>query len=380
MSKSTLKNRYLKDTVSEFLEKKMVFIGGPRQVGKTTLCLRFLDPPKVINPNYLNWDDLADRKNLRGGLLPTGPLVVLDEIHKFKDWRSLVKGFYDKKKDVQKFLVTGSARLDYYRRGGDSLLGRYRYLRLHPLSVSELGATSKDDLATLIRFGGFPEPFFAASEREWRLWARERLYRIIRDDVRDLELVRDISGIEMLAESLSDRIGSPLSVNNLAQDLQVNFRTAESWVSILERIYFCFRIAPYGAPKIKAVKKEQKLYLWDWSTVTSDGARFENLVASHLLKYCHFREDAFGEKMELRFLRDFDKREIDFVVLRDKKPIFAVECKTGEKQVSPAIRYFKARTNIPLFYQVHLGEKSSEPEAGIRILPFIEFCREANLV
>ena len=122
--------------------------------------------------------------------------------------------------------------------------------------MTELGISSIDDLQTLIRFGGFPEPFFAASEREWRLWARERLYRIVRDDVRDLELVRDISGIEMLADSLSDRIGSPLCVNNLSQDLQVNFRTAESWVSILERIYFCFRIAPFGAPEIKAVKKE----------------------------------------------------------------------------------------------------------------------------
>ncbi|MEY3901066.1 MAG: hypothetical protein RL189_372 [Pseudomonadota bacterium] len=380
MSANVIRNRYLSETVTEFLEKKMVFIGGPRQVGKTTLCLSFLKPPKATNPNYLNWDDLGDRKNLREGLLPTGPLVVLDEIHKFKNWRSLVKGFYDKKKDVQKFLVTGSARLDYYRRGGDSLLGRYRYLRLHPLSVTELGVTSSDDLRSLIRFGGFPDPFFAASDREWRLWSRERLYRIIRDDVRDLELVRDISGIEMLADSLSHRVGSPLSVNNLAQDLQVNFRTAESWVSILERIYFCFRIAPFGAPKIKAVKKEQKLYLWDWSTVNGDGYRFENLVASHLLKFCHFREDAFGEKIELRFLRDFEKREIDFVVLRDKKPIFAVECKTGEKQLSPAIRYFKERANIPLFYQVHLGQRSSEPEAGIRILPFIEFCREANLV
>ncbi|NBX17459.1 MAG: ATP-binding protein [Proteobacteria bacterium] len=358
----------------------MVFIGGPRQVGKTTLCLRFLDPPKESNPNYLNWDDLTDRKTLRDGMLPIGPLVVLDEIHKFKNWRSLVKGFYDKKKDVQKFLVTGSARLDYYRRGGDSLLGRYRYLRLHPLSVSELSISSIDDVRSLIRFGGFPEPFFSSSERDWKLWTRERLYRIIRDDVRDLELVRDLSGIEMLAEALSDRIGSPLSVNNLAQDLQVNFRTAESWISILERLYFCFRIPPYGAPKIKAVKKEQKLYLWDWSTVNGDGAKFENLVASHLLKFCHFREDAHGDKMELRFLRDIEKREIDFVVLRDKKPIFAVECKTGEKQLSPAIKYFKERTSIPMFYQVHLGRKSSEPEGGLRILPFTEFCREADLV
>lgn len=380
MKKLNLKNRYLYETINDFVKKKMVFIGGPRQVGKTTLCLQFLVPPNASNPNYLNWDNIADQKDLRKGLLPDSPLVVLDEIHKFKNWRNLVKGFFDKKKDVQKFLVTGSARLNHYRRGGDSLLGRYRYLRLHPLSVPELGINSLAGVEQLLKYGGFPEPFFAANEREWKLWTRERLYRVIHDDIRDLESVRDISNIELLAESLGERVGSPLSVNNLAQDLQINFRTAEAWISILERIYFCFRIAPYGAPKIKAVKKERKLFLWDWSTIENLGAKFENMVASHLLKYCHFLEDTQGEQMELRFLRDIEKREIDFVILKNKKPLFAVECKTGEKQVSPHIKYFKSRTNIPLFYQVHLGTKSYEPEAGIKILPFIEFCKQAKLV
>jgi predicted AAA+ superfamily ATPase len=185
-------DRYIHGTIFEFLEKKMVFVGGPRQVGKTTMCLSFLDPPSAQHANYLNWDDVGDRKALRDGLLPAGPLVVIDEIHKFKNWRSLVKGFYDKKKDLQKFLITGSARLDYYRRGGDSLLGRYRYLRLHSFSASELNMTSMHDVRTLLRFGGFPEPFFSASDRDLKLWTRERLYRIIRDDVRDLESVRGV--------------------------------------------------------------------------------------------------------------------------------------------------------------------------------------------
>ncbi|MEI8027579.1 MAG: AAA family ATPase [Pseudomonadota bacterium] len=380
MNQYSLKNRYLFKTIDEFIKKKMVFIGGPRQVGKTTLCIQFLSPANVSNPNYLNWDDLSDKRALRTGLLPGGSLVVLDQIHKFKNWRNLIKGFYDKKKDVQKFLVTGSARLDHYRRGGDSLMGRYRYLRLHPLSVSELSIESQSGVEQLLKFGGFPEPFFSANERDWKLWTRERVYRVVHDDLRDLESVRDISSVELLAESLGSRVGSPLSVNNLAEDLQVNFRTAESWISILERIYFCFRIAPYGSPKIKAVKKEKKLFLWDWSTVEDSGAKFENMVASHLLKYCHFLEDTQGEAMELRFLRDVERREIDFVVLKNKKPLFAVECKTGEKSVSPHIRYFKSRTSIPLFYQVHLGKNSYEPETGIKIMPFIEFCKDAGLV
>jgi predicted AAA+ superfamily ATPase len=380
VAKYTLKNRYLCDVIDEFVEKKMVFIGGPRQVGKTTLCLQFLSPSNVENANYLNWDNVSDQRELRKGMLPGGPLVVLDEIHKFKNWRNLIKGFYDKKKNVQKSLVTGSARLDHYRRGGDSLLGRYRYLRLHPLSVPELRIDSQSGVEQLLKFGGFPEPFFSANERDWKLWTRERVYRVVRDDLRDLENVRDISSVALLADLLGERVGSPLSVNNLAQDLQVNFRTAESWVSMLERLYFCFRIPPYGAPKIKAVKKERKLFLWDWSTVEEPGAKFENMVASHLLKYCHFMEDTQGELMDLRFLRDVEKREVDFVVLKNKKPLFAVECKTGEKSVSPNIKYFKSRTTIPLFYQVHLGKKSYEPEAGIKILPFVEFCKDAGLV
>lgn len=371
--------RYLKDTIEKFLEKKMVFVGGPRQVGKTTLCLSFLNPPDIENPAYLNWDSLADKKTLKNGELPNTPLVVLDEIHKFKPWRNLVKGFYDKKKNVQKFLVTGSARLDYYRRGGDSLLGRYRYLRLHPLSVGELGLQNSGQIDLLLKFGGFPEPYFAQDETEWKLWSRERVYRIVNDDIRDLESVRDISSIELLAENLPERVGAPLSINNLANDLGVNHRTVENWVSILERVYYCFRIAPFGSAKINAVKKEKKLYLWDWSQLDSVGFKFENLVASHLLKYCHFLEDTQGEQMELRFLRDIQKREVDFVVLKNKKPVFAVECKTGEKKTSEHLSYFKERTSIPIFYQVHLGERDYTPAEGIRVLPFTTFSREVGL-
>lgn len=358
----------------------MVFIGGPRQVGKTTMCLKFLTPPDIQNPAYMNWDDLENKKSLREGKIPDSKILVIDEIHKFKQWRNLIKGFYDKKKNVQNFIITGSARLDYYRRGGDSLMGRYRYLRLHPLSVAELNLKISQEMTNLLQYGGFPEPYFAQNEVDWKLWSRERLYRIINDDIRDLESVRDISNIEILAENLPDRVGSPLSINNIAQDLSVNHRTAENWVSILERVYYCYRIAPYGPSKINAVKKEKKLYLWDWSAVESSGARFENLVASHLLKYCHFLEDTQGEKMELRFLRDVDKREIDFVVIKNKKALFAVECKTGERKLSEHISYFKKRTPIPFFYQVHLGDKDYSPEEGVRVLPFTKFSQHIGLL
>lgn len=371
--------RYLSPFIRDFLDKRMVFLGGPRQVGKTTLCLSFLNPPSIENPAYMNWDFIADKSRIRKGELPSSPIIVLDEIHKFKNWRNLIKGFFDKKKESQKFIVTGSARLDYYRRGGDSLLGRYRYLRLHPFSIGELGLTSQNDLEQLIKYGGFPDPFFSGSEKEWKLWTRERLHRVINDDIRDLENLREYSKIEMLAEVLSSRVGSPLSVKNLAGDLEINPKTIENWLAILERVYFCYRISPFGAPKIRAVKKEKKLYLWDWSSVEDVGAKFENFVAGHLLKYCHFHEDTAGDNYELRFLRDTDKREIDFVVIKNKKPLFAVECKTGEKSVSPHIRYFKQRTNIPLYFQVHLGTKDFEPEDGVRVLPFKDFCRKFKI-
>ena len=368
--------RYLESTIREFLHSRMVFIGGPRQVGKTTLALSFLTPPKLSNPAYLNWDDLHSRSLLKKGELPNSKIILIDEVHKFAGWRGLVKGFYDKRKESQKFVITGSARLDHYRRGGDSLLGRYRYVRLHPFTPAELGTVSKSDLSHLLHFGGFPEPFLLGNDKALKLWHKERVYRIVNDDIRNLENLREYSSIELLADALPERAGSILSVNSIAEDLSVNYRTAESWIKILEQIYYCFRVAPYGTPKFRAVKKEKKLFLWDWSCIESEGARFENLVASQLLQYCHFHEDTAGEEMELRFIRDAQKREVDFVVLKNRKPLFAVECKAGEKACSPHLRYFKERTPIPFFYQVHQGSKDYIAEDRIRVLPLLTFCRE----
>lgn len=343
-------------------------------MGKTTLCLQFLKPPSIENPAYLNWDDLRARKNIKNADLPTNhKIICFDEIHKFQKWRSLVKGLYDTKRYKYKFLITGSARLDHYRRGGDSLLGRYRYLRLHPLTLGELSSFNRETCQTLLKFGGFPEPFLKGTEKNLRLWHRERAYRIINDDIRDLNQIKELSSIELLADALPARVGSPLSVKNLADDLEVHHSTVKRWIQSLDNIYYSYRILPYGPPRIRAVKKEQKLYLWDWSVIEDLSFRFENMTASHLLKYCHFLEDTEGYKMELRFLRDTDKREVDFVVLKNKKPLFAVECKTGEKKLSPHIYYFKARTEIPKFYKVHLGSRHTELDSRTMIVPFWRF-------
>jgi predicted AAA+ superfamily ATPase len=370
--------RYLFDSIDSDLSEKMVFLSGPRQVGKTTLALALVGAKGNRDPAYLNWDDVGARPKIRKGEMPPGePRIVLDEIHKYARWRGLVKGLFDTREPGQSFLVTGSARLDVYRRGGDSLHGRYHPYRLHPLSISELGG-HEDHQKALLRFGGFPEPLIKGSEKHLRRWQRERMDRVLHDDVRDLERVREISLMELLAEALPMRVGSPLSVKNLREDLEVAHDTVERWITILENLYVCFRVAPHGAPRIRAVKKERKLYLWDWSAVPNPGARLENMVACHLLKFCHHREDTEGYRMELRFLRDTDSREVDFVVLQDRRPIFAIEVKTGEQAVSPAIRYFKQRVAIPQWYQVHLGKKDVAVD-GVRILPLWKLCHEIGL-
>ncbi|MEI6218038.1 MAG: AAA family ATPase [bacterium] len=370
--------RYLKAAVLEDLQEKMVFLGGPRQVGKTTFALSLLGGGTETHPAYLSWDNLTVRKSLLQGALPSGEeLIILDEIHKYKGWRNLIKGFYDTNKSKRRFLVTGSARLDHYRRGGDSLQGRYHYHRLHPLSLYEVNTSpTKADLQRLLQFGGFPEPFLKGNTRHWKRWQRERQSRVIQEDLVSLERVDEVSQLDLLAQVLPSRVGSPLSVNNLRQDLSVSFETADRWITILENLYFCFRILPYGLPRLRAARKERKLYMWDWSVCETEAARFENVVASNLLKYCHRLEDGEGDRMELRFVRDSHGRELDFVVVRNGAPVFAVECKTGERNLSRNIAYFATRTNIPSFYQVHMGDRDYEIDGfKARVLPFTSLAR-----
>jgi predicted AAA+ superfamily ATPase len=352
-SVSLLPKRFIESYILEDLQKKMVFIGGPRQVGKTRFSQDLIDGFHETHPAYLNWDRAEHRKRIRTASWPQDqPLIVLDEVHKSRGWQSMVKGFYDTLKNRHQFLVTGSARLDHYRRGGDSLLGRYHYYRMHPISLVELG-TSPRSIQVLLERGGFPEPLLAQSTRDLKRWQVERVERLIKIDLRDLEYVTDLNKMEMLAHALPDRVGSPLSIKNLAEDLEIAPKTCKKWIEHLESLYFCYRLLPWGAPKIKAVKKEQKIYLWDWSEIEDPGVRFENFVAAQLLHFCHFMGDVFGHRMELRYLRDIEAREVDFVVLKDRKPLFAVEAKLTAQALSDSLSYFEKRTPIPSFYQVH---------------------------
>ena len=336
--------RYLERAVQADLARKMVFIGGPRQTGKTTLARKLLDESGADDSRYLNWDSARDREMIVNEAFPAGPgLLVLDEIHKYSNWRQVLKGLYDKRGDELTILVTGSARLDYYRRGGDSLQGRYHFHRLLPFTFREIRDTTDHPLKHLFAYGGFPEPFSLASEKETRRWSREYRTRVIRDDLRDLENVSDISKLEHLAIRLPDLVGSPLSLNALREDIEVSHQTVSRWVTILENLYAIFRIYPFGAPRIRAVKKEAKHYHYDWTLIDEPGIRFENLLAVHLLKWVYHQQDTEGRDLELRYFRDVDRREVDFVMTEKGAPIRFIEGKLKYKSVSRSLKYLKKR-------------------------------------
>ncbi len=200
--------------------------------------------------------------------------------------------------------------------------------------------------------------------------------RLIREDVVSLERVQDLGNLELLALRLPELVGSPLSLNAIREDLQVSHKTVSTWMAILERLYAVVRLTPLGAPRIRAVKKEQKHYHFDWSLVPGEGARFENLVALHLLKWVHFEQDARGRDLHLRYFRDTDGREVDFVVVEGREPRLLVEPKWGDADADRGLRYLKARFPRADAWQVSAtGRKDFVTPDGIRVAPALELLR-----
>lgn len=388
----TIKRRYLSQNIVKDLSSgKMVFVGGPRQVGKTTMA-KNIGETAYGNFAYLNWDSREDRRAIIANNLPSeSKLIIFDELHKFRQWKNYVKGLYDKNDSGKQILVTGSARLDLYRRGGDSLMGRYHYYRLHPFSLREiLDVTPKITIGQeldflknqseltatknmLLKFGGFPEPLFAQDETVWRRFQNERLDRLIKEDIRELETLRDLSKLQILAELLPNKVGSLLSLNSLREDLETTFKTISLWTQILENFYFHFRLHPYANTKIKSLRKQPKMYLWDWSQIENENARLENMVASHLLKFTHFLHDTQGWKAELFFWRDADEREVDFLVSVNGEPWLAIEVKNSDQTVSKSLLYFKKKTGITLAYQLINTSGIDVLKDGIRIMSVEKF-------
>jgi hypothetical protein len=250
------------------------------------------------------------------------------------------------------------------------LQGRYHLLRLHPFSVAELGIRRPDELQSLLKLGGFPEPFLGGSDIDARRWSRDYRTRLIREDVASLERIQDLGHLELLVLRLPDLVGSPLSVNALREDLQISHKAAAGWLAALERLYAIFRLPALGAPRIRALKKAQKHYHFDWSLVPGDAARFENLVAAHLLKWVHFRQDALGEDVDLRFFRDTDGREVDFVIVEGRTPALLVECKWADDAVDRSLRYLKGKFPTAQAWQVSAtGVRDFVSPDGIRVAP-----------
>lgn len=338
--------RYLQDVIATDLNQKMVFVGGPRQVGKTTLAKAVLQS-SFASGRYFNWDYDEDRQAIRQRTWTDDErLIVLDELHKMARWKTWIKGTFDVQRDLHTFLVTGSARLDVYRKGGDSLVGRYHYWRLHPFSVDERpkNVSAEEALRRLMTVGGFPEPFSKNDETWARRWRRERLDRVIRDDIRDLESIRNIQQIALFLDLLRERVGGSVVLSNLALDVQVTPRTLAQWLDVLERMYLVFVVRPFTRSLPRAIQKPPKVYFYDHGDVIGDeGARFENVVAGALLKRLHFMEDSGGHRCELRYVRDKEGREVDFVVIKDRVVEELVEVKLSDGAISKSLVYFKER-------------------------------------
>lgn len=383
-----MKNRYLSSYITEDLNYKMVFLGGPRQVGKTTLGNTIVE--KIGMADILNWDSRADRKRIIKEEFKGGTSVLFfDEIHKYPLWKNYIKGLYDTKKKQYRILVTGSARLNIYKKGGDSLLGRYHYYRLHGFSVAEVlninhrenflnivfteNKNSSDILEELLQKGGFPEPFFSNNEREQERWKNERVERLVNEDIRDVEDIKKLTLLDITTQLLPERTVSLFSINSLREDVGVGFKTMAHWIDILENFYYLFRIFPYNQSSIKSLKKEPKMFLWDWSEIEDQGKRFENLIACHLLKFVHFLYDVFGHKVELKFLRDKEGREVDFLIIKNGKPWIAIEVKNSDTSVSKHLLYFNKKLDIEYSFQLVRTPGVDFETKGIRVMSADKF-------
>lgn len=360
--------------------RQMLFLMGPRQVGKTTVSKDLLRHYSV--GTYINWDDNDDKR-----LILSGPhavaekaklfnqrkskaLIIFDEIHKYNNWKNFLKGFFDKYEEDAHILITGSSRLDVYRRSGDSLMGRYFILRMHPFTVGEVvkphfgqkiisspKSVSSAHLENMLKFSGFPEPYTKSSRQFYSRWNSLRKALLFREDLRELTQVQELSQMELLAEILRNYAGQQGNYSSLSKSVGVSVNTIKRWINILRSFYYCFEVRPWSKNVTRSLLKEPKFYLWDWSWVKDNGARLENFVASHLLKNVHMWTDLGLGDFQLHYLRDKNQREVDFLVSRDSKPWFVVEVKTSvSKPLSPALTYYKDMLNVPYAFQLVFDE------------------------
>ncbi|MCG3205364.1 MAG: hypothetical protein KCHDKBKB_02084 [Elusimicrobia bacterium] len=395
-----MQNRYLTPLIEEFCfpHHKMAFISGPRQCGKTTLAKTILSQRKC--GQYFNWDDKEFKKKWAQNprfILPNKssivPIVILDEIHKAKFWKRSLKGVFDTMEAPADIIVTGSARLNIYKKGGDSLLGRYYSFRLHPFTLAELvhnkpmhpekilsflfsrtmtpQKNQQDVLESILKLGGFPEPFLSQNERQANVWRASRTEKVIREDLRDLSRLPDLAQIETLAAILPDKVGGLFSLSSLREDLETSHNTIKRWLTYLKELYYIFEIKPYQLSIVRSLKKEGKMYLWDHSEVNDPGARFENLVACHLLKACHFWTDSGEGAFDLFFLRNKEKEEVDFLITKNKRPWLPIEVKLSDTTPASSLRrflrYLPCKKALQLVAEPHAWQTHTDGETQILV-------------
>ena len=389
--------RYLLDDliVHYRAHRQMVFLSGPRQVGKTTLA-KAVDEQFALG-HYFNWDDPGHRELILRGpgeiarhadldrLQAEPPLCAFDELHKYRHWRDFLKGFFDQYENSAKILVTGSASLATFKRSGDSLMGRYFPYTLHPVSVAECAKPSAADSTirepsriddeqwdALWHFGGFPEPFLKAEQRFYNRWRKLRTEQLFREDLRDLTRIQELGQMEILAELLRQQVGQLTTYSYLSKTVRVSLETVRHWISTLEAMYYCFTVRPWHRNVARALRKEPKYYLWDWSQADSPGARAENLVASALLKAVHWWAEAGQGDFSLHFIRDKQKREVDFLVVRDQEPWFLVEVKNSSTSgLADSLHYFQKQVKAPHAFQVAMDAEFVDRDCFEQTAPVI---------
>lgn len=372
--------RYVENALYSDLKEKIVLLSGPRQVGKTTLAKNL-----NLTKAYLNFDSVQDRALIRNEEWSRDvDVVIFDEIHKMKNWKSRIKGIYDTEGVPPALLVTGSARLETYKKSGDSLAGRFFSYRLHPFTVKEVCAYMEMDageaLNRIMLLGGFPEPFLKNSERFAKRWRKSHLTTIVREDLLDLEKVREIKSIELLIDLLRTRVGSSVSYSSLANELQVSAPTVKHWLAILESLYLIFAVKPYHKNIARSILKEAKYYFYDTGAVVGDsGAKLENLAACAFIRELHLLEDMSGSRIALHYLRDKEKREVDFLLLADERPLYLVEVKVGDDAFSSNL--FRYHAYFPRAKAVQMVRNLRKPKMKneVRMIAAAEFLKDFSL-
>ncbi len=366
--------RYLNVALEKDLGHKILLLTGPRQCGKTTLS-------KMLSTDYqyINYDLAEHRLLLREkGWDRQKELVIFDELHKMEHWKAWLKGIYDVEGLPPALLVTGSAKLDAFRKVGDSLAGRHFQFRLHPIDLKEAEAFSglerDESFERLMTVGGFPEPFLKGTRRYYNRWKHSHIDLILKEDLLTLSAVRDIQSIETLIELLRSRVGSPVSSNSLARDLQKSPNTIQHWLKLLEDLYVIFKVSPFHKNVARALLKEPKYYFYDNGMVQGDeGNKLENLVACALLKKIHWARDVEGDDFGLHYIRNKDGQEIDFLITREKLPQQLIEVKWKDDSLSPNFKKFLADESLRRVQVVgELVQAKSFP-GGERIEPAKEF-------